>query len=231
MNLIVCDDNAKICDDIKHYITDNFDCNVFSCNNEAELLTLIEADGDNIQAIILDIVLAENVNGIDVGCKIHKDYPDLKIVFLTGFDDLYYEKIFSEFQPYGFITKPIQYNILNFFVKKIELEYTQENKLLEFVSDYKEFKVPMKNIMFLQSKKRICEIVTEKEIFEAYLKISDVEMLLTDSFVRCHQSYIVNFKFAKRLENHQIIMKNNESIPISKKYYAKVKEAFDIGVR
>lgn len=226
MNVIVCDDSNSICIEINNYIKQNFNFNLFLCNNKTELLQTINSCNADIQAIILDIVLENEINGIDVANEIHIQFPNIKIIFLTGYDDMYYDKIFSTFQPYGFIAKPIQYNILNFFLRKLSLAYARENKTLDFVSNYKEYKIPIIKINFIQSIKRVCEIVTDEETFLAYLKISDIEALLSDDFIRCHQSYIVNLGYIKSIEKKQFVTEKNEFIPISKKYYHEAVEIY-----
>lgn len=119
MNMIVCDNNKAICTEITDYIKNNFQFNIFECYNEIELMNIIKSKKE-IEVIILDIVLENNINGIDVATEIHRSFPEIKIIFLTGYDDIYYKDIFSTFQPYGFVSKPIQYNILDFFLKKCQ---------------------------------------------------------------------------------------------------------------
>ncbi len=220
MNIVICDDKPEVCYDIEKYIKNNFTCNVFTCTNADDLLQSIEKNKCNIQAVILDIVLSESVNGITVGTEIHKRYPAIKIIFLTGYDDIYYKQIFSDFQPFGFITKPVQYNILNFFLHKIQLEEQNQSKHLEFTADYKECKLPLNEIMYIQSRKRVCEIYAKNRVHRVYLKISALEKELTDSFVRCHQSYIVNPDFVVSADKTQLVLKNGDRVPVSRKYSA-----------
>ncbi len=227
MNFIICDDNAAICNDIKQYAENNFDCSVSICKDEESLHKHLNKNKD-VQAIIMDIVLEDNINGIDLASKIHSEYPDIKMIFLTAYDDIYYTKIFSDFQPYGFITKPVQYNILNFFLRKISIEYSDRNKCIEFVSNYKSFSVAVNDIRYIQSRKRICEIITQKEIFTTYLKISEIEKNLTPSFIRCHQSYLVNMDYVSDLCKNQFVLTNGETVPISKKYISATRKAFEL---
>lgn len=228
MNVIVCDDNKSICTEIGDYINQNFDFNVQLCNSSTELIKLLSAPDADIQLVILDIVLENGINGIDVAAKLHKQLPKLNIIFLTGYDNIYYEQIFASFQPYGFIAKPIQYNILNFFLKKLSLAYTNENKALDFTSNYKQVKIPIKDIRYIQSIKRVCEIVTDKATYTAYFKISKLTESLTDSFIRCHQSYIVNLDYVHSISKNGFVTSSNDFIPISKKYYHEVKDAYDL---
>lgn len=230
MNMIVCDNNKAICTEITDYIKNNFQFNIFECYNEIELMNIIKSKKE-IEVIILDIVLENNINGIDVATEIHRSFPEIKIIFLTGYDDIYYKDIFSTFQPYGFVSKPIQYNILDFFLKKMSIAYKEKNNTYNFISEYKEYRIPIKNINYIQSRKRVCEIVTDKKMYSVYLKISDIENELTNKFIRCHQSYIINLDYIVDFEKSQFTTKNNEYIPISKKYYQKVRERYYAYIR
>ena len=227
MNLIICDDNAAICNDIKQYAENNFDCSASICKDEKSLQKLLIKNQD-VQAIIMDIVLENDTNGIDLASKIHRDYPDIKMIFLTAYDDIYYKKIFSDFHPYGFITKPIQYNILNFFLRKISIEHNTRHKSIEFVSNYKNYSVAVSDIRYIQSRKRICEIVTQQDVFTTYLKISHIENNLTSAFIRCHQSYLVNMGYVSDLCKNQFVLTNGETVPISKKYILSARKSFEL---
>lgn len=218
MNIIICDDKLEICQEIDKYINNHFYCKTQICTSAEMLISAVDKLKGDVQAIILDIVLGNGINGIDIAGEIHEKYPLIKIIFLTGYDDVYYKKIFSIFQPFGFITKPIQYNIMNFFLKKIELEEESKSKKLEFISDYKGISLTVNDIVYIQSRKRICEIFTEQRVYKTYLKISDLDKELTESFIRCHQSYIVNLNFTDKLNKNQLILKNGDNIPVSRKY-------------
>lgn len=222
MNIVICDDNPIICTEISNYLTSHFKCNVKTTTNSAQLLKLIENNKNNIDSLILDIVLNESKNGIEVASEIHKEYPMIKIIFLTGYDNQYYNKIFADFQPFGFIAKPVQYNILNFFMRKIQIETEAHNRQIEFISEYKNCKLPVKEIICIQSRKRICEISTKNHIYSVYAKISDLETQLSESFVRSHQSYLVNLDYVESLNGNRIILKNGDNVPISRKYSERI---------
>lgn len=228
MNVIICDDHIEICKEIEAYIKKHFNFSVTVCTNSKELNEKVENLNGDVQAIVLDIVLGESKNGIETAGEIHKLYPKINIIFLTAYDDIYYRQIFSDFRPYGFIAKPIQYNILNFFLQKIHLEYENKHKCLDVISNYKEYKIPVQSIMYIQSRKRVCEITTVNCVYQTYLKITDIEKELGETFIRCHQSFIINFEFVKLLEKYHFKTIKDEIIPVSKKYMQSVREYFEL---
>ncbi len=218
MNIVICDDNPMVCEEISNYISNNFECTVRIAASSAQLLDILENSKNNTDALILDIVLNESKNGIEVASDIHKKYPMIKVIFLTGYDDQYYSRIFSDFQPFGFIAKPVQYNILNFFLKKIQIETNRQNEYIEFTSDYRNCRLMAKDIICIQSRKRICEISTETNVYSAYVKISDIEKQLPENFIRCHQSYVVNLKHIESTDGKHLTLKSGDHIPVSRKY-------------
>lgn len=218
MSIVICDDNNAVCKELQTYIQTNFSFDVKCCTNSEELINIVQTNSRDIEAVILDIVLSNNSNGIDIATRIHKQYPRIKIIFITGYDDAYYKQIFSHFQPFGFLSKPVQYNILHFFLKKLESGRHQKEEHLKITCDYKETKVSYNEIIYIQSKKRVCEIVTKQQIYKTYIKITDLTKELPSNFLRCHQSFIVNTDFIEKAKKDILMIKNGDTIPVSRKY-------------
>jgi hypothetical protein len=69
----------------------------------------------------------------------------MKTIFITGYGNAYYENIYEHITPQGFLEKPIQYNILNFFIKQPENEYKEKTAKLKISRDRREFCVKVNN--------------------------------------------------------------------------------------
>lgn len=95
-----------------------------------EALNVIHSE--NIDLLIIDIVLKDD-NGIFLAEDIQKNQSNIKIIFITGYGNVYYENIYEHIAPQGFLEKPIQYNILNFFIKQAESEYKKNCKIKNFL--------------------------------------------------------------------------------------------------
>lgn len=60
-----------------------------------------------------------------------------------------------------------------------------------------------------------------------YGQINDLQKQLADfSFIRPHQSFLVNLKYIDRIRNYTIYMTNGMEIPVTKPRYVEVKEKF-----
>ena len=79
----------------------------------------------------------------------------------------------------------------------------------------------------------------QKEIFEFYGKLNEIEEILKASkgaFLRIHQSFLVNYKHIKGLGYDFVIMDNGERISISEErrktisnQYCAMEDTFNVG--
>lgn len=175
--------------------------------------------------LIIDIVLKDD-NGILLAEDIQKIQPNIKTIFITGYGNVYYENIYEHIAPQGFLEKPIQYNILNFFIKQAENEYKKKTAKLKISYDFKEHLIPIDSILYIQSSKRVCEIITNDKTYRCYKKLSDFPKELPEYFARCHQSYIVNAKYIASYQSGQFTLTTGSIIPISDSYAKNAKNLY-----
>lgn len=223
MKILVCDDNKVICNDISKYIESNFDYNVSVANDKNSIYHYLNED--KLDLLIIDIVLGK-INGIDIAKEFTKQFPNLNVIFITGYGDTYYKDIYKYINPCGFLEKPIQYNILNFFIKQIQDNFNARNSKLRINYNYNSYIIPYRDIIYIQSDKRLSVIHTTAEKFKTYKKLSDMLEELPDTFIRCHQSFIVNRDYVRNVEGNQFLLSLGNVIPISKKYLKNVKDLF-----
>lgn len=223
MNILVCDDDLSIANSIAKYIKNKFKHEVFVSINREEALNVIHSE--NIDLLIIDIVLKDD-NGIFLAEDIQKNQSNIKIIFITGYGNVYYENIYEHITPQGFLEKPIQYNILNFFIKQAENEYKKKTAKLKISYDFKEYLITIDDILYIQSSKRVCEIITNDKTYRCYKKLSDFLKELPEYFVRCHQSYIVNAKYITSYQSGQFTLTTGAIIPISDSYAKDAKNLY-----
>ena len=223
MNILVCDDDFSIANSIAEYIKNKFKHEVFVSINREEALNVIHSE--NIDLLIIDIVLKDD-NGIFLAEDIQKDQSNIKIIFITGYGNVYYENIYEHITPQGFLENPIQYNILNFFIKQAENEYKKKTAKLKISYDFKEYLIAIDDILYIQSSKRVCEIITNDKTYRCYKKLSDFPKELPEYFARCHQSYIVNANYIASFQSGQFTLTNGTIIPISDSYAKDAKNLY-----
>ena len=151
--------------------------------------------------------------------------PNLKVIYMTAYSE-YSEEIFRT-SPTYLLLKPIKEEKFKESLDKA-LEYRENDRDLikTFHIKGKIFNIKIDNIKYIESNRRIATI-HEKDIDRnIYAKLSELEELLPEQFVRCHQSYIVNLEQARELNSHEFVLNTGERIPISQTKYNKSKQSF-----
>ena len=113
------------------------------------------------------------------------------------------------------------------------LSYIQKKKERSFCirTKTKSLRIPYSQILYFESKKHHILVHTLQQMeycaFAAIL--DDVEKVLpSDSFLRCHQSFLVNNERVQQLDrtNRSLILDKGIVINISKKYYPDIDKVF-----
>ena len=84
----------------------------------------------------------------------------------------------------------------------------------------------LNEIWYLESSAHRTMIHTYENEQVCHDKISDLEERMGETFVRCHQSFLVNMKYIRRVEHDRFKLENGEEIPISKKRYMEARARY-----
>ena len=146
----------------------------------------------------------ERQEGIDCAYELNQRYPELQIIYMTEDAKKYSQHIFL---------KPV--NLLGYLTKPVDLIILK--KLLEIAKEKQK----------QNDEKRVTIMIHTYEGEEVCRdKISDLEQRMGDTFVRCHQSFLVNMKYIRRIENESFKLENGEEISISKRRYVETKNRY-----
>ena len=148
--------------------------------------------------------------------KIDLIFLDIHLPKLKGLDFLSTLKnppmIIITTAYHEFALKSYDYNVLDYLLKPIEFSRfmvavqkaaSQSNKEIspseEIVNDglfftvnKKKARIALHSIIYIESQRENVKIVTETNIIQTRIAISELEKQLSDSFVRIHRSYIVS---------------------------------------
>ena len=79
-------------------------------------------------------------------------------------------------------------------------------------------------IVYIKSRAHVTEIHTsDGKMYECREKLSELELRVSEKFVRCHQSYLVNKNYVNAIRRNVIELEGTE-IPISRKYWEMLKK-------
>jgi two-component system response regulator LytT len=230
--VIIADDMQSMLEEIGYEIVDN----VIVYEQAVEVLKTQQVD-----LVLIDIILASDKTGIDLGKHIRENY-DIPFIFVTSNSDRATVENAKTVKPNGYLVKPfeqqdlytsIEIALSNFIygkqnvAKGISTEDTNEdvpmsNSILKdsiFVKkQHLYYRIQFGDIQFIKADNVYLEVNTIDKKFLVRSPLKDyLEKLPQNKFYRAHKSYIVNVDHIDAI-NSKDIMINNTLIPISKDF-------------
>ena len=165
--------------------------------------------GGNYDLLIID-TLDEDINSIYKFFKTANTVKLIGLVFITNENtDVL---ALSEHRPLGFINDISKNKIYDLIQEYYKL--SNNNKTyMKVKSGFKNFFILFTDIIYISSNTRMLDIVTEKETYSCYGKLSDYENI--EGFINIHKSILVNTNYIKSYNYKSIELKNGEILPIS----------------
>ncbi|MCM1467730.1 MAG: LytTR family DNA-binding domain-containing protein [Alistipes sp.] len=217
-NIAVCDDECLFCSECENMIEQFAKMRFEEINVDIYYTTeAVEKDieaGKHIDLIFLDIEF-EGQNGVTLGRKIREKFENntMCIVFVSG-KNTYAMELFAV-RPLDFLIKPINeerfFNTLDLFLK-----LAGRNKhIFEYMCEYKKKRIEISKILYFKSMDKEIHMVTdygEERFFSTLKKIE--EMLSDYRFIRCHNSFLVNYDRVEMFYYDKLYM-DNKMIPIA----------------
>ena len=228
MKLAICDNEILF---LNQFLTL---CQNYSCIDElvpfqdGDLLLAEVKAGSSFDAVFMDIDFGNKKTGIDYSQELYEINPQIRLVYITGFTDRFVQHVFlSPSNMIGFLTKPVDKDILSSILDKLQSSLDQDKQTLFcIVGKSDSVSLPIPSIFYLESNAHKSLIYTAEEIHSVYERLSALKERLPSCFLACHKSYIVNMNKIKRIEKNVIILENQTEIPISKSQYTNVKKAY-----
>lgn len=229
-NVIIADDMQSMLEEIGYEIVDN----VIVYEQAIEVLKNNEVD-----LVLIDIILASDKTGIDLGKHIRTAY-NIPFIFVTSNSDRATVENAKTVKPDGYLVKPFEQQDLytsieialsnfNYSRKEDSKEiagddgdaFTSNSVLKDSIFVKKQhlyYRIPFNDIQFIKADNVYLEVNTVDKKFLVRSPLKDyLGKLPNKKFYRAHKSYIVNVDHIDAI-NSKDIMINNTLIPISKDF-------------
>lgn len=206
--VLLADDHQDSLEVVEAFIKEhpNFEV-IATCNDGEELVSKIAIYKPDI--VITDVKMPK-LNGVEAIKKAMQFNENVKVIFVTGFDEFAVEAFNLEAVDY--IVKPVELPRLYAALEKTQtdnrlkvLTTMNSRKKLPFKFNGSMFFIPYDDIFFIEKTGKKCLIHTKEGTFETYERISVLAGLLDKSFFLSHRSNIVN------LDNILYIKPKNET--------------------
>lgn len=133
-------------------------------------------------------------------------------------------KLFSS-QPLDFIKLPVTEEKISDVFKSFEKIRNNSKLYLKIKNGINTHFIPYKDILYITSRLRQLIIVTSKENYICYGKISELDNI--NGFIKVHKSFIINSYFIKDYNYKSIELTNGAVIPISQSLRPKIKKIIE----
>lgn len=225
MKILIFEDNEKELGTLLNYI-ESF-CLSKNIIYTVDIYTNSKDFIENIYTydlIFLDIEV-QNENGIDIGIKIREYNDDAKIIFVTNYSKYLIDGYKAHADRY--FLKPLNQEEFN-----IELE----NVLEDYIQKYSGFfdkkilktKIYFNEILYIEFKDRktFLHFITGK-VIETNYPLKYWENKLGDHyFAKPYRAYLVNLRHISGFTKQEVIMENEEYLPISRLFKNEFEERY-----
>ena len=229
-NVIIADDMQSMLEEIGYEIVDN----VIVYEQAVDVLKNNEVD-----LVLIDIILASDKTGIDLGKHIRQHY-NIPFIFVTSNSDRATVENAKTVKPDGYLVKPFEQQDLytsieialsnfNYSRKENSKEstgtegdsFTSNSVLKDSIFVKKQhlyYRIQFTDIQFIKADNVYLEVNTADKKFLVRSPLKDyLEKLPKNKFYRAHKSYIVNVDHIDAINSKDIVI-NNNLIPISKDF-------------
>jgi DNA-binding LytR/AlgR family response regulator len=233
-NIAICDDDIMSLNKIEDFIRLYFsnDNTEYTVNKFPSGEKLIEQNSLDFpyNLIFLDIKMNE-LSGLDVARKIREQSQQVVIVFITSYID---------FALAGYKVDAARYILKNSSSFQLEFDecmnavmkkYRLNDRIQRYEFQNGSRDVHINRIVYIESSlHKVIFHIEEKDkvaTYYLYAKLDDIESELPDAnFCRVHKSFLVNLKYARKIERYMLTLYDGGIINISKKRYAETKDSF-----
>lgn len=236
MKIIILDDQIEQIHIIKqlcneYYSTNEVKVDIQTYSNPDEFLKSNYLD---IDLLLLDIEMP-NRSGLEIAHKVRSMNKRCFICFITNYSDYMYESY--DVHAFDYIMKPIEkermFKLLNEVTKYQNYRMTN-NKKTNLNTSNGELCIDQNKILYFEYHDKFRDLFNRVVILHTIDKkyvlkerIKDImDKVEPDIFISPHKSFIINMDYIKQISRNEIIMQNNDMIPLSQKRAAHVRKKF-----
>ena len=187
-----------------------------------KLLEHVKRYPDRADIVFLDLGYHKGKE-LEIAREVHRAQHRVQLVF-TSRKGFFRPEIYEVPHVY-YLDKPIRPHLTALALERAR-NNMEENKsgFLPVTVQKHRVLIRIKDILYLEKNLRKILIHTKRQQYEIYGRFSELESYLKEDFLQCHQSYMVNLNWIKRLEDHMIYLNDEQGIPVSQRKWAYVKQ-------
>ena len=228
INIAICDDEKIQVDLIEKYVR----CWASNNNRLVHIETFYNAESFEFKwsmdkkydILLLDIEMPGK-NGIELAKQIRTEDDIIDIIFITAISDYIAEGY--DVSALNYLIKPIKETKLYECLDKAMEKIPKEEKTIIINENGENHRIIQSDILYIESVGHFLEIHTVDKKYTIRKNIGDMERELEKNILmKCHRSYIVGLKYIRKIGKTDILLDNNQLIPVSRRLYSNINMAF-----
>ena len=230
----VVSENGDRCNDIANAVEEyrlskklKISVERFSAN-----LDSVEIDTENISTSNICIIDFYNYNkAVKLIAALYEKRKDLIWICIGASTQLLYQLLLL--RPSGYIQDIADNDELCRLLSRILRfqRYNEQNEYFSFKCDGLYIKLPYSSISYFESSAKKVTLHLYNSVKKYYLtaKLDDIQNIVPEHFLRCHQSYLVNMNCIRCFDtkNKVIIALPNEEVLVSRRMYTSSRQIFE----
>ena len=233
LNIAICDDDHQALIDHERYVTSyslkkDIDIQIKTFTNAKDMLDTYE-HGKRYDIIFLDIEMV-GLSGIEAASTIRSRFDKkVSIIIISNYPQ-YMADSFS-IHPFNYIIKPINAEKINNTLDEI-ISTILDNISYQTIilSDMNEIRINIKDIFYISTENAKKELLIFHMTDTTYITKGTItywnKRLNNYGFYVCYKGILLNISHVHYLTSKRIILENNETIPVSRKYYKDINDIF-----
>lgn len=228
INIAICDDEKIQVELLEKYVIswaskNNILVNIDTFYN-AESFEFKWSMDKKYDILLLDIEMP-GINGVELAKRIRIDDDILDIIFITAISDYIAEGY--DVSALNYLIKPIKESKLYECLDKAMEKIPKDEKTIIINMDGENHRIIQGDILYIESVCHFLEIHTVNKQYTIRKNIGEMEKELDNNILmKCHRSYIVGLKHIRRIGKVDILLDNNQIIPVSRRLYSSINLAF-----
>lgn len=237
IKIAILDDENEEIDLLKLYCLEFFSKHNFrlSIKTYDKTEQFLKSDYSEIDLLLLDIEMP-NYSGIEIAHKVRSVNKKCFICFITNYIDYIFDSY--DVHAFDYLMKPVEKKrLFKLFADVIKYQNSQKhliNKKIKFNTTNGELFIEQNKIMYFEYHDKFKDLFNRVIILHTidknYVlkeKIKDILLKVgMEIFVLPHKSFIINMDYIKQISKNEIIIQNNDVIPLSQKRAANVRKKF-----
>lgn len=231
----ICDDEVTMITTLTNYLeryqfAHNIDFEISTFTSSSQLLKCYNNTPGVFHILFLDVEMPE-INGLELANTIRK-LPDrnVHIIFVSSYPK--YMKDSFNVQAFQYLTKPVEERAFEQEMQRIIKDITDSmsTKLVipTATEDELIFLDELLYIKSTNSKKKLLDFILKDRTISSFGTIAEYEKKLTNSgFISPSQGYLVHLQHLHFIRKKELVLCNNEKIPLSRRKEAQIRSYFN----